>query len=396
MHKIIRILVVALTCTALTACTQHVDQDNNGWDVGTDVGDDARTDAGDDTGDDVSDDTGNDAGEDINEDVDDGGDTGEDNYEVHFELVNNANRPISVSPATSSARLCFGDTWLHVRDDGSELQLTDNTCVENCPSSGDPIGCTADCAAPAPESFRLADGDRRSFTWDAKAWTTTDDSCEIAESMAGKTLTAEFCYGASFDEQNFELVGERCETVEFSIDQPSQTVRVTIDEERPNEVVFKMINETGKDLYARPNGLMTPYSCYGSWYSLSAYDRAVTPVRGCNGVCSCEQVEQNPDEQCITACPARAPCPAPTAEALLFEANSERSDTWDGLITIDDEVADQECERRVVPLADQLVATMCYAEEIDESNGYAELVDPTCEDVRFERTTDDVVEWRIQ
>ena len=392
MQQIARILVVALACTALAACTEHVDQDNNGWDVGDDTGTDAANDTGNDTGNDTDNDTGSDTGTDTGSDT--GGDTGE-NYNVTFELVNNSGRPLYAAPAAYGANTCYGQPWLRVQHDGEPIGLVDDTCIANCDSDDGPIACDLDCAIPTREENRFGDGETRSYQWDARAWK-GGDSCEYSESMAGETLTAEFCYGGAYADNSARILSETCQTVEFTVDQPSQTVRVEIAPLEPNEVTFQMINETGKDVYALPGGASSGRTCYGAWNAIGDGERTFTPRVACSGLCSCDVIEQNPNEQCATVCPAAAPCPAPTEEALLLPNGDMRVDNWDGLITINDEVHDQTCERRVVPLAEELTATFCYAETINEQPGYAELGPQTCKDFTFDRDDADVIEWRVQ
>jgi hypothetical protein len=213
--------------------------------------------------------------------------------------------------------------------------------------------------------------------------------------MVGETLTAQFCYGGAFTDDSAQLQSQTCQRVEFTVDEGDQTVRVEIDPLQPNDVTFQMVNDTGKDLYAFPGGASAGRNCYGAWNSIGDGQRTFTPREFCSGLCSCEVVEQNPGERCNVACPAAA-CPAPTEEALILPNGDMRMDEWDGLITIRDEVADQTCTRRVVPLADELTATFCYAEAINEDNGYAQLGPRTCEDFTFDRTTAGVVEWKVQ
>jgi hypothetical protein len=391
MRPLFRLAVIALALST-AACVQHVDQDNNGWDVGSDSGEDAGTDTENDTTTDTEADTATDTGG----DTEDGGDTGE-NYNVTFELVNNSGRPLYAAPAVFGANTCYGDSqpWLRVTQDGEYFGLADDSCIANCDTDDGPIACDLDCAIPTREQYRLGDGENRRYEWDATAWKIRD-GCEVSESMVGETLTADFCYGAEFADDSARLLDQTCQTVEFTVDQPSQTVRVEIEPLEPNEVTFRMVNATGQDLYAHPGTPTQAYRCYGSWYTLGTGQRTLTPVSGCDGICTCEQVEQNPGEQCTTACPALAPCPAPTREALLFEAGTTLSDTWDGLVTFDDEVAGQTCRRRVPPMVDDLVATFCYARDIDEGNGYAQLQTPICTDIEFERATDEIVEFRIE
>jgi hypothetical protein len=392
MHKITRILVVALACTALAACTEHVDQSgNNGWDVEDDTGGDAGTDTVDDTGSDTGEDASTDTGEDTSADT--GGDTGV-SANVTFELVNNSGRPLYASPGAFGLNTCYGHPWLRVQHAGEHLGLADDSCIANCDSEDDPIACDLDCAVPTREQYRFGDGEIRRYAWDATAWT-IQDGCEVSESMIGETLTAEFCYGGAFTNDSAQLLSRRCETVEFTVDEGDQTVRVEIEPLQPKQVTFQMVNETGKDLYAFPGGASVGRNCYGSWNSIGDSERTFTPYRYCTGLCSCDMVEQNPGEQCNVACPAVA-CPAPTEEVLILPSGEKRVDNWDGLITIQDEVASQTCERRVVPLADELTTTFCYAETIDDQNGYAQLGPRTCKDFTFERTTTDVIEWKLQ
>jgi hypothetical protein len=371
--KIILLLVLALA--ASTACTQPVDHDD-GWEVGDDLQPDTGADIGQDTG-------SNDA------------DATSDAYQVNFELVNNSGRPLYATPRLNNSCFGGGGSWLHVQHGGMRVGLPESNCSSNCETDDGPVVCDTSCIYPTREQYRLGDGEVRRYEWDATAWTYRG-SCETSESMVGETLTAKFCYRGVFTDDSAQPLSRTCQTVEFTVDRPSQIVRVEIEPLQPNEVNFRMVNETGKDLYAQPSGLTTRHRCYEPWYTLSADERTVTPVRGCNSTCSCDQVEQSLGEQCNPSCPSRGACQAPTADVLLFKAGSERIDTWDGLMVTDDSVDNQRCERRVVPLADELTATMCYAEELDRGNGSARLIDPTCKDITFERTTGEAVELRLE
>ena len=397
MRSLLRLSIIALALTT-AACVQHTDQDNNGWDVGDDTGSDTRTDTESDTGQDTTTDTGQDTTTDTGQDTtsdagSDAGDTGQ-THSIEFELVNNSGRPLYASPTAFGLNTCFGQPWLRVQHEGDGIGLEDDPCLANCGSEDDPIACDLDCAIPTREQYRFGDGEVRSYTWDANAWKTRD-TCEISESMAGETLTAEFCYGGEFTHNSAQLLAETCQTVEFAVDQPSQTVRVEIEPLQPREVTFQMVNETGNDVYALPGGASAGRTCYGAWNSIGDGQRTFTPRSPCSGHCTCDMVEQNPGEQCNIACPA-APCPAPTTNTVRLVDGDKRTDVWDGLITIQDEVADQTCERRVVPLKRELTATFCYAETVVGQDGFSHLGPQTCRDFTFDRTTTDMIEWKLQ
>lgn len=324
-------------------------------------------------------------------------DAGPTDFEVVFELRNESGRPLYTPKVVRGDISCDTQYWVDVSRAGQPVGIKDNTCVSNCEDGTPPIACDIRCEAPTASDYLLADGDSRRVVWDAQAWVLEDEGrCESPREFTGEALRAEFCYASSFDLSRGGLIGVVCEEVEFSLDRPSQVVEVVVGERAPNEVTFRMINETGRDLYAHTGSPQAIYDCYGDWYSVQGPDAPLSLVAGCDGRCGCDEVAQNPGEVCRVPCPSIVPCAAPTAEAYAFPAGSAREDIWDGGVPIDDEVDGQSCRRRVAPLVDDLVATFCYAERVDDGAGYAELVDPICQDVRFSRVTNDVVELRIQ
>jgi hypothetical protein len=385
MRSICVFICAALCCVGL-ACSDDAQQANNdGWDIG-------HEDAGKDAGEDAHADTGRDGG-------DDGGghDGGTINYEVVFELVNESGGTVYAHDQIAGMPCAFGDNhWLSVNRNGvSWMRLSDGCHVCNCDEPDDCAVCAYDCPGqPMREWTELADGEARRFTWDGRIWETTEEGCEMPELAVGQPLEAEFCWGTGFDDENYAITGSRCLPVDFELEPGGQVVRVVIPERETHDITFRMINETGKDLYANPDGATQEYGCYGSWYTVGNGDETYTLMSSC-GLCDCSTVEQNPDEMCHEPCPDIA-CPAPTEEAYRFAAGEELSDTWSGKLWAPDQVGDQACERQTAPPQNELVATFCYAEEVVDGGGYASLGPTTCQQVSFDRLADDEVVLRLQ
>lgn len=385
MRTTTKLLVAALAAFSLLACSDDGSGGGGGgWDIGT--GEDGGVDAGPD----AVGDTGEDGG---------GSDAGIEDYQVTFELKNDSGRSAYAYWSVAATSPCsgFGDqNWLSVRRDGQAVQMADDCSICNCDQTNNCAVCAMDCPGPpTASSAELPSGQSRRFEWDGRVWSTTSQGCESPELAAGETFEAEICYGMQFDDEAREIVDERCQTIDVTLDRPTQTVRVTIPAPETHDITFRMVNETGHDLYAYPGEATASYSCYGAWYSVGDGSTTYTLNSPC-GLCECSQIEQNPDEQCVEACPAAMPCPAPTQEALRWSAGETKTDIWNGTITVEDQVANQSCERHVAPPVDQLVASFCWSESVVEQNGYADLGELNCQDVTFDRLADDVVEFRVQ
>ena len=390
MNSTTKMVMVALAACALVACSDHsAGGGAGGWDVGS------HSDSGVDAGADVGFDSGGDTGADT--------DAGTPSYEVSFELQNNSGHPVYASPGVFGTFSCgpTGQDWLTISSQGSPIDPQDSCAVCNCDEApGCAICDMANCPAPTADIVQLDDGQSRTFQWDARSWLIRPDasaqqSCEQPSSLAGESVQAKFCYGTGFDDTTHQITGVHCQTVDVTIDQPTQVVRVTVPPQAAHDIKFRMINDTGHDVYAYPQADTSSFTCYGSWMSVGDGSTTYTLRAPC-GVCDCSQVEQDPTQQCVEACPAAMPCPAPTQDALRLPAGAAREATWDGTITVPDQVAGQDCERHQPPPADELVAKFCWAASTQGTTGATDLADPTCHEVTFNRVDDQTVEYHIQ
>ncbi len=382
---------------ALVACSDDASQSNNGgWNInnGTDAGADAEADTAADTANDTGEpDIGLDTGEDSGWSYD----GGTANNEVVFELKNESGRPIYAHQQVAGMPCAYGDShWLSVnQSDGSNARLADDCSICNCDEAEDCAVCAYDCPGPPTREWtELGDDESRSYRWDGRIWQTNAEGCEAPHLAVDQTLEAEFCWGTGFDDTSSAMTGYRCTTVDFELTGAYQVVEVVVPERDTHDITFRMINDTGKDLYANPDGAARSFRCYGSWYSVGDGDEAYTLAPSC-GICDCGVVEQNPGEQCSEPCPAVA-CAAPNEEAFRFPDGAELVDTWSGTIVEHDEVAGQTCERQTLPPLDELVATFCFAEEVEDYGSHTSLGPTTCEQISFDRLADDEVVLRLQ
>lgn len=376
-------LFVASLC-ALAGCQD----DTGGWDVGDDAGHPA------DGGDADAGGGGEDAG-DRGEDAGDGGeDAGTPEFDIEFELENRSGRMLYVSEGVAGQDSCVqGAPW--VAPNGG-ARFEDRCTICNCAEDDCPA-CTAPCPRGEVEDAEFDDGESRTYRWNGELWTTdTDDECEESHVPVGESLSAEFCWAESFDDETGGLEDSTCETIEFTLDpeQPDQTIRHVIDDgtEDPG-VDFRMVNETDRDLYAEPNGATeggqyVP-ACKDFWYEVSDGDDIFDLKVDCEE-CSCNDVDNG---ECSSECTGAA-CQRSEGQFLL-EAGSERADEWDGSIGVDDEKDGVSCRTLTEPPTDDLEATFCYGDELTSSGGEPRVEEPTCETLNFNRLRDDEVVFRI-
>ncbi len=387
MNMTAKLVIGALAACTLAACGGQSNGAGGGWKIGNDTGADAGADGGGHIEPDTGVDTGTDGGH-------------AHSYQVNFELQNDSGRAVYASPQVSGLFGCgpIGQDWLTVKYHNSSIKLRDTCDVCNCDDAQPCAICEmAGCAAPTADGSRLDDGQSRTFQWDAYAWIQRQQenqqmACEEPQSLAGKTVQAEFCYGTGFDDTTRKITGTHCQSVDVSLDQPSQTVRVTVPPPPPHDITFRLVNDTGHDVYINPGTPTSDIPCGGSWYSVGDGSQDFT-LRATCGVCACSEIEQNPGQQCMQECPS---CPVVMGDAQHVLPGEVRSDTWDGTIVVRDTVAGQQCQRQSVPPTNQLHATFCWSDQLDQHDGWASVHNPQCEDVAFDRQTDHTVEFHIQ
>ncbi|AWV91055.1 hypothetical protein DN745_17645 [Bradymonas sediminis] len=210
MQNVTKALVIGLIAVTLTACSNDRSQNTGGWDIGTQT----------DTGADASADTGTDAGT--------------MSYQINFELKNESGAQLYAYKSVDNQGPCSFEQqfWLSIERNGEAVRPGQDCGVCSCEAmaTGTCALCDVACAAPSASSTLFEDGDSRQYQWDGRVWyQDPQDHCITPELAAGETLKATFCYGAEFfEDEASHISNPSCQTIEFTLDQPEQTVRVVI------------------------------------------------------------------------------------------------------------------------------------------------------------------------
>lgn len=313
----------------------------------------------------------------------DDADIGADEYKVNFELKNESGRAI-YAYSTVEGSICSYQSkdWLSIQLDGQAVRASTDCTMCTC-GEEECFLCALDC----PESMfneansKLADGDARSFEWNGRVWTTdSEEDCEAPELVAGETLEATICYGFEFamDGEMGSIVDPICETIEFTLDQPEQTVRVVVDEAPSADeykVNFELKNESGAPIYAywAVEGAMCSYTPK-DWLSIQRDGEAVRTDSDCT-LCTCGE------EEGCSVCALDCPESDYEESTILLADGDARDYEWDAHIWTTD--VEATCESAESAAGETLQAKICYGLEFAVTDGIGAIVDPICEVVEF-------------
>lgn len=394
MPQIIKLCIIGTLALGMMACSDNkLSQHNN---ERADIGPPTDATLGSDTSTDVDTESGEDASPVL------------DNYKVTFELVNNSGLPIFAYRTVTSVSPCHNepDDWLTIsRQSGGYMSISRDCALCECDETSCAV-CDVMCLeSPTALTAKLEQGEMRQFEWDGRAWKSKIDTgqrCQFPELLGGETLKATFCYGSNFEEDPRAqspgagfIVHPACETLEFTLNQAEQTVRLVV----PPQLTIRMINDSGRDLYASPDAVSSTDavpSCYDSWFKLGDGTSLYNLSPPCDQ-CECAYLaSSNPNH---TICDSRCSlvdCQPPQIAHQLWPAGEARVATWNRTIATESEVLEQTCNTQIVAPAGTHIARFCWSESIhptsDEGGMLGEVI---CEEVVFEHD-DEVVELRVQ
>lgn len=165
--------------------------------------------------------------------VGEGRELGPSGYKVHFELKNDSGQEIFAYQTVEKRTACSlaGSSWLSIERDGDVVRPGENDSFCTCEEQQELGECgisTPMCAGPERSNSVLSSGESRQFEWDGRVWESNDRNCVTAELVAGEPLEATICYGREFSDESFRIVEPTCQTIEFTVDQPEQTVSVVV------------------------------------------------------------------------------------------------------------------------------------------------------------------------
>lgn len=302
---------------------------------------------------------------------------------ITFTLVNDSSQTIftGISGGVGSCA-----PFPFVRVEGADVTPRLQQDCATCVCDEEPCA-VCDCAIPDRETYALAPGASREFTWDKMFWEVRfeGNACQAPRPATGSDYVAEFCFSNSYDDGDFQPTRRLCQTVDFNIDDEAVSFTVEDEEIPTNETELLITNDSGQPIYVRPN----PGQCHGTWFKLQANGQPISLFESCD-LCNCAE-----GTECAVACPAAA-CPPPMLEDFEVLDGEARTFVWDHTYWPQRQLDGDTCEYpSYFQPGSSMTVELCHATEVTANGDFAELGVEKCESLDF-TTNDATVEYVVE